>query len=135
MIFTPELFAQSLIAGVIIGVIYALMALGVTFIYSIVKMVNWAMGEFYMLGSFAQYFLVVSFLGPDLWYVAAVLSAASVFLVGWLIEPVLIKPMFTGSRAIPDDHPAPALSGHLPAVIIIAIAAAFVVWLVKFYPR
>ncbi len=47
----------------------------------------------------------------------------------------LIKPMFTGSRAIPDDHPAPALSGHLPAVIIIAIAAAFVVWLVKFYPR
>lgn len=47
----------------------------------------------------------------------------------------LIKPMFTGSKAIPDDHPAPALSGHLPAVLIIAIAAAFVVWLVKFYPR
>ena len=104
MIFTPELFAQALIAGVIIGVIYALMALGVTFIYSIVKMVNWAMGEFYMLGSFAQYFLVVSFLGPDLWYVAAVLSAASVFLVGWLIEPVLIKPMFTSGIERKDDY-------------------------------
>jgi cytochrome b len=47
----------------------------------------------------------------------------------------LIKPMVTGTKALPDDHPAPALSGHLPALIIVAIAAAFVVWLVKFYPR
>jgi cytochrome b len=47
----------------------------------------------------------------------------------------LIKPMITGTKAIPDDHPAPSLSGHAPAVIIIAVAAAFVVWLVKFYPR
>src|SRR3954462_8194945 len=82
--FTPELFAQSLIAGVIIGVIYALMALGITFIYSIVKMINWAMGEFYMIGSFVQYFLVVGLVGPDLWYIAAILSALSVFLVGFL---------------------------------------------------
>jgi branched-chain amino acid transport system permease protein len=102
--FTPELFAQSLIAGVIIGVIYALMALGITFIYSIVKMINWAMGEFYMIGSFVQYFLVVSLLGPDLWYVAALLSALSVFLVGFLIEPILIKPMFTGGIERKDDY-------------------------------
>jgi cytochrome b len=47
----------------------------------------------------------------------------------------LIKPMFTGIKAIPDDQPAPSLSGHAPAVIIIALAATFVVWLVKFYPR
>ena len=47
----------------------------------------------------------------------------------------LIKPMFTGTKAIPDDHPAPALSGPLPAVIIFVVAAAFVIWLVKFYPR
>jgi branched-chain amino acid transport system permease protein len=38
-----------------IGVLYALMALGITFIYSIVRMINWAMGEFYMLGSYIQY--------------------------------------------------------------------------------
>ena len=47
----------------------------------------------------------------------------------------LIKPMFTGSKAIPDDHQVPTLSGLLPATIILAITAAFVVWLVKFYPR
>lgn len=102
--FSAELFAQSLIAGIVIGIIYALMALGITFIYSIVKMINWAMGEFYMLGSFVQYFLVVGLLGPDLWYVAAILSAASVFLVGWLLEPVLIKPMFTGGIERRDDY-------------------------------
>ena len=102
--FTPELFAQALIAGIIIGVIYALMALGITFIYSIVKMINWAMGEFYMIGSFVQYFLVVDLIGPDLWYVAAILSALSVFVVGFLIEPILIKPMFTGGIERKDDY-------------------------------
>ena len=54
MIFSAELFAQTLIAGVMIGVLYALMALGITFIYSIVKMINWSMGEFYMIGSYLQ---------------------------------------------------------------------------------
>jgi branched-chain amino acid transport system permease protein len=102
--FTPELFAQALIAGIVIGIIYALMALGITFIYSIVKMINWSMGEFYMIGSYVQYFVVVHLLGPDLWYVAALLSAASVFAVGYLIEPILIKPMFTGGIERKDDY-------------------------------
>ena len=47
----------------------------------------------------------------------------------------LIGPMITGSKAVPDDHPAPSLSGHALAAIILAVAAAFVVWLVKYYPR
>jgi cytochrome b len=47
----------------------------------------------------------------------------------------LIKPMITGTKAIPDDHPAPSLSSHGPAIIIVAVAATFVVWLVKVYPR
>ena len=49
--YSTELLIQTLIAGVMIGVLYALMALGITFIYSIVRMINWAMGEFYMLGA------------------------------------------------------------------------------------
>ncbi len=104
MIFTPELFAQTLIAGVMIGVIYALMALGITFIYSIVKMINWAMGEFYMIGSFVQYVLVVFWLGPDLWWVAVPLAALTVFVVGALIEPILIKPMFVQGIERKDDY-------------------------------
>jgi branched-chain amino acid transport system permease protein len=87
-----------------IGVLYALMALGITFIYSIVKMINWAMGEFYMIGSYAQYLLVAYLLGPDLWYVAALLSAAGVFAVGFLLEPVLIKPMFRQALERQDEY-------------------------------
>jgi branched-chain amino acid transport system permease protein len=102
--FSTELLLQTLLAGLVIGVIYALMALGITFIYSIVKMINWSMGEFYMIGSFLQYLLIVEWLGPDLWYVAAPLSALGVFLIGYLIEPVLIKPMFTSGIERKDDY-------------------------------
>jgi branched-chain amino acid transport system permease protein len=104
MLFTWELFLQTLIAGVMIGVLYALMALGITFIYSIVKMINWAMGEFYMIGSYLQYLLVVHLLGPDLWYVAIPLAAATVFLLGAVIEPILIKPMFVQNIERKDDY-------------------------------
>ena len=101
---STELIAQSLIAGIIIGVVYALMALGITFIYSIVKMINWAMGEFYMIGSYVQYFLIVELLGPDLWFIAAPLAALSVFLVGYFLEPLLIRPMLTAGIERKDDY-------------------------------
>ena len=45
------ILSQYILSGVVIGVIYSLMALGITFIYSIMKMINWGMGEFYMIGS------------------------------------------------------------------------------------
>jgi len=102
--FTTELFVQTLIAGVTIGVLYALMALGITFIYSIVKMINWAMGEFYMIGSYLQYMLVVSLLGPDLWYLAIPIAGLGVFILGAIVEPILIKPMFTRGIERKDDY-------------------------------
>lgn len=102
--FSTELFVQTLIAGVMIGVLYALMALGITFIYSIMRMINWAMGEFYMLGSFAQYLLVVYLLGPDLWWVAVPVAALSVFLIGAALEPILIKPMFRQALERKDEY-------------------------------
>src|SRR5436853_135105 len=102
--FSPELLVQTLIAGVMIGVLDALMALGITFIYSIVKMINWSMGEFYMIGGYLQYLLIVEWLGADLWWVAAPLSALGVFLLGYLLEPLLIKPMFTTVVERKDDY-------------------------------
>ena len=58
------LLSQYVLSGVVIGVIYSLMALGITFIYSIMKMINWGMGEFYMIGSYVQYALIVNLVGP-----------------------------------------------------------------------
>ena len=39
------LFSQYLLSGIVIGIIYSLMALGITFIYGIMKMINWSMGD------------------------------------------------------------------------------------------
>ena len=102
--FSIELFEQTLIAGIMIGVLYALMALGITFIYSIVKLINWSMGEFYMIGSYLQFVLVAAWLGPDLWYLAVPLSAAVVFVLGVVLEPVLIKPMFRQALERRDEY-------------------------------
>ena len=84
--FSTELVVQTFISGVMIGVLYALMALGITFIYSIMRMINWAMGEFYMIGSYLQYMLVAWLLGPDLWWLAILVSTAGVFVLGLLTE-------------------------------------------------
>jgi branched-chain amino acid transport system permease protein len=102
--FSSELLTQTLIAGVMIGMLYALMALGITFIYSIVRMINWAMGEFYMLGSYIQYVAVAHLLGRDFWWLALVISTAGTFAVGYLLEPILIKPMHARGMERRDDY-------------------------------
>jgi len=102
--FSAELLTQTLISGLMIGVLYALMALGITFIYSIVRMINWAMGEFYMLGSYIQYVAVAYALGPKLWWLAVIISTAGTFLIGYLIEPILIKPMHARAMERRDDY-------------------------------
>src|SRR2546428_13125591 len=96
--FSSELLAQTLITGLMIGVLYALMALGITFIYSIVRMINWAMGEFYMLGSYIQYVAGGHLLGRELWGLGVLISTAGTFLVGYRLGPVLVKPRHARGR-------------------------------------
>jgi branched-chain amino acid transport system permease protein len=102
--FSTELVIQTAISGVMIGVLYALMALGITFIYSIMRMVNWAMGEFYMVGSYLQYMLVAWALGPDLWWLAVLISTAGVFVLGLVVQWGLIKPIFKKPPEVRDDY-------------------------------
>ena len=104
MMYSTELLIQTLISGVMIGVLYALMALGITFIYSIVRMINWAMGEFYMLGSYIQYVAVAYALGRNYWWLAILISTAGTFLIGYLLEPILIKPMHVRPMERRDDY-------------------------------
>ena len=91
-----HLFSQFLITGIIMGVLYCLMSMGINFIYGIMKVINWSMGEFFMIGAFIQYILLTSFLGANYWYVSVVISALIVFFLGALVQRLLIKPMFVG---------------------------------------
>jgi branched-chain amino acid transport system permease protein len=101
---TPELFFNFLIAGIMIGTLYALMAMGITFIYSIMKMINWAMGEFYMIGSYAQWFLITFLFGGKLWFLGVVVSVVLLFFIGLLVQWLLIRPMFSTGMERKDEY-------------------------------
>jgi branched-chain amino acid transport system permease protein len=98
------LISQYVLSGVVIGVIYSLMALGITFIYSVMKMINWAMGEFFMIGSYVQYALIVTVLGPSRWWLALPVAMASVLLLGLVVQRVLLRPMFVGGIERRDEY-------------------------------
>ena len=99
-----HLFSQYLLSGIVIGIIYSLMALGITFIYGIMKMINWSMGEFYMIGSYVQYALLASVLGWERWYLALPLSMASVFALGVVVQRFLLRPMYVGGIERRDEY-------------------------------
>jgi len=80
------------------------MALGITFIYSIVRLINWAMGSFYMVGSYLQFILVTQVFGVDRWWIAVPITVAVVFVLGAALEPVLIRPMFKEGIERKDEY-------------------------------
>jgi len=57
----PYLFAQNVINGIQLGFVYALIALGYTMVYGIVKLINFAHGDVFMVGAFVSFFAVERF--------------------------------------------------------------------------
>jgi len=57
----PYLFAQIVISGLQLGFVYALIALGYTMVYGIVKLINFAHGDVFMVGSFVSFYAVSRF--------------------------------------------------------------------------
>ena len=55
----PGFFLQLLLNGIVIGVIYALVAMGLSLIFGVLELVNFAHGEFYMLAAMLAYFLTM----------------------------------------------------------------------------
>jgi len=63
---SPALFFQQFINGLQLGFVYALIALGYTMVYGIVKLINFAHGDVFMVGAFVSYFAVAGF-GLHVW--------------------------------------------------------------------
>jgi branched-chain amino acid transport system permease protein len=84
-----EIVAQAVINGLLIGGIYALVSIGVTLIFGVVKIVNFAQGEFVMIGMYISFFLATQ-LGIDP-IVSLLVSMPALFLVGVLIQHFLIR--------------------------------------------
>jgi branched-chain amino acid transport system permease protein len=106
------------INGLIIGVFYALMAIGLSLIFGVLKVVNFAHGEFYMVGAYA-YTLTALMLGLSPW-----LSLPFAFLVGvivgLIVERLLMRPLYAGytSWAIMRDEYAVIVTFGLSLFLI-----------------
>jgi branched-chain amino acid transport system permease protein len=81
--------AQAVVNGLLIGGIYALVSIGVTLIFGVVKIVNFAQGEFVMIGMYISFFLATSF-GIDP-LVSLVISMPVLFIVGVLLQHFLLR--------------------------------------------
>ncbi len=80
---------QAVVNGLLIGGIYALVSIGVTLIFGVVKVVNFAQGEFVMIGMYISFFLATRF-GIDP-LVSLVVSMPVLFVIGVLLQQFLIR--------------------------------------------
>ena len=84
-----ETVAQAVVNGLLIGGIYALVSIGVTLIFGVIKIVNFAQGEFVMIGMYISFFLATQF-GIDP-IVSLIVSMPVRFVIGVLIQHFLIR--------------------------------------------
>jgi len=81
--------AQAVVNGLLIGGIYALVSIGVTLIFGVVKIVNFAQGEFVMIGMYISFFLAANFgIDPLL---SLVISMPVLFVIGVLLQHFLLR--------------------------------------------
>ncbi len=81
---------STLINGLSLGAVYAMIALGYTMVYGIAKMLNFAHGDVIMVGSFVIFFLLEKTGNP---WIAVIVSIIFCFLLGIVIEKVAYKPL------------------------------------------
>jgi branched-chain amino acid transport system permease protein len=88
--------------GAVIGVIYAVIAAGLTVIFSILKIVNFAHGETYMAGGYFAYFLIALLgLSP---FLALPTAMAIAFLLSLVVERLLLTPLYSPKTERKGDY-------------------------------
>lgn len=90
------LFLQHLANGISLGSLYALIAIGYTMVYGILRLINFAHGDIIMLAAFFVYFAIGIFSMP--WYMAFIVSIIATTIVGVLIERMAYKPLRDAPR-------------------------------------
>nr|WP_314623479.1 branched-chain amino acid ABC transporter permease [uncultured Noviherbaspirillum sp.] len=114
---TPQLLALQLVTGIALGALYALLAIGLSLIFGMLTVVNFAHGAFYMVGAFlGVYFLSLT---GNFW-LSLVLTPLAVGALGLLTERFLVRPLY--GRGI--DYPL-LLTFGLSYVLIEAMRVAF----------
>ena len=84
-----EVFLQSVVSGVLVGGVYALIGIGLTLIFDVMRVINFAHGELLMVGMYLTYY-VFTLLGIDP-FLSIVIVIPVMFLFGLVLQRVLIQ--------------------------------------------
>lgn len=91
-----DTFIQQIINGLSLGSVYALVALGYTMVYGIIKLLNFAHGDVYMVGAFVGYFLISNFnLG---FFPTLVMTMLITGVIGVIIYQIAYRPLRNSTR-------------------------------------
>jgi branched-chain amino acid transport system permease protein len=93
-----DILPQLIISGILIGGVYALLSIGLTLIFGVLRIVNFAQGEFIMLAMFGAFWL--NFLWGIDPYVSIIVVAPVIFVLGLLTERAIIKPILHAPHAM-----------------------------------
>ncbi|MEO7392677.1 MAG: branched-chain amino acid ABC transporter permease, partial [Ramlibacter sp.] len=103
-----EILLQQIINGLILGSMYALIALGYTMVYGIINLINFAHGEVLMVGALTSWAIIVkmqeSLPGMPGWIiliVALVISCVVAAALNFTIEKIAYKPLRNSPRLAP----------------------------------
>jgi branched-chain amino acid transport system permease protein len=90
-------FLQQIVNGLSLGSIYALIALGYTMVYGVLRLINFAHGDVYMVGAYAGYYLSRKLAGREPSFVSAFVvmvgAMAACAVLGLIIERLAYRPV------------------------------------------
>ena len=110
--FGAEVWIDLAITGLALGSVYALIALGYTMVYGILRMINFAHGEVFMAGTFAGYFTAVALAEMGMLNASPLLSLVSIVImvlaaaalstvVSLIVERIAYRPLRNAPRLVP----------------------------------
>lgn len=88
---TFSIFMQDLANAISLGSLYALIAIGYTMVYGILRLINFAHGDIFMMGAYFAFYAVVTFNLP--WYFAFILAIIMTGILGVVIEFTAYRPL------------------------------------------
>lgn len=91
-----DAFLQNCLNGISIGSSYALIAIGYTMVYGILRLINFAHGDIFMMAGYFMIIAMTNFMIP--WYASIVIVIVATILLGVLTEKIAYKPLRNSPR-------------------------------------